>query len=414
MLRNPIHKTLVMVLAGGRGSRLMPLTEDRAKPAVPFGGRYRMVDFVLSNLVNSGFFQIVVLTQYKSQSLTRHIGRAWRLSRALDQFVEIVPAQQRTGLAWYKGSADAIYQSLNLIGDADPEYVAVFGADHVYKMNVSAMLEYHIEAGAALTIAAIAMPSAEAHAFGVIEVDENFRIIGFAEKPERPAQIPSRPGWSLVSMGNYFFSRETLVEAITEDATLEGSTHDFGGDIIPRVLASGQACYVYDYGTNVVPGQSERERGYWRDIGTIDSYFAASMDLIAVTPVMDLYNRSWPILTDFQNLAPAKFVHADVGRTGMATDSMVCEGVIISGGQTARSLLSPQVRVHSFSHLEECILFDGVSVGRHAVLRRVIVDKGVNIPPGTEIGVDHDADRARGLTVSEGGVVVVPKTQVFG
>lgn len=413
MLRNPIHKTLVMVLAGGRGSRLMPLTEDRAKPAVPFGGRYRMVDFVLSNLVNSGFFQIVVLTQYKSQSLTRHIGRAWRLSRALDQFVEIVPAQQRTGLAWYRGSADAIYQNLNLIDDNDPDYVAVFGADHVYKMNVSAMLEYHIDTGAALTIAAIAVPRDEARAFGVIEVDDDFRIIGFAEKPKNPAEIPSRPGWCLVSMGNYFFSRRVLVDAIVDDAHRNDSEHDFGRDVIPRLLASGRPCYVYDYDTNKVPGQSVREHGYWRDIGTIDSYFAASMDLVAVTPVMDLYNRSWPILTDFQNLAPAKFVHADAGRTGMATDSMVCEGVIISGGQTTRSLLSPRVRVHSFSHVEECILFDGVSVGRHAVLRRVIVDKGVEIPPGTEIGVDHDLDRERGLTVSDGGVVVVPKTKVF-
>lgn len=413
MLRNPVHRTLVMVLAGGRGSRLMPLTDDRAKPAVPFAGRYRLVDFVLSNLVNSGFFQIVVLTQYKSQSLTKHIGRAWRLSRALDHFVEIVPAQQRTGLDWYRGSADAIYQNLNLISDNTPDQVAVFGADHIYKMNVAEMLEWHLDHRAALTMAAIAVPSAEASRFGVLVVDSDHRIIGFQEKPAVPAEMPDRPGWSLISMGNYFFETSVLVQHVLADAANPLSTHDIGADLIGAIIAGGHRCYAYDFNRNIVPGMAPGERGYWRDVGTVDSYFEASMDLVAVTPVMNLYNRAWPILTDFQNLAPAKFVHADKGRTGMATDSMVCEGCIISGGQISRCLLSPRVRVNSFSHVEESILFDDVNVGRHVVLRRVIVDKGVDIPAGTEIGVDHDADRARGLTISESGVVVVPKGMVF-
>lgn len=413
MLRNPIHRTLVMVLAGGRGARLMPLTVDRAKPAVPFGGRYRLIDFVLSNLVNSGLFQIVVLTQYMSQSLTRHLSRAWRLSRALDQFVEPVPAQQRTGLDWYKGSADAIFQNLNVIDDESPEHVAVFGADHIYKMNVAHMLDEHVASGAEMTIAAIPVPISEAHQFGIIEVDALGRMIGFDEKPRHPRAMPGRPDMALASMGNYIFRRKVLVDRIVEDAHREDTTHDFGKDVIPRMLAEGSHIQVYDFSQNPVPGMSLAERGYWRDVGTIDSYYQASMDLIAVSPVMNLYNRDWPIRTDFRNHPPAKFVHADLDRVGMATESLVCEGCIISGGQISKSLLSPMVRVNSFSTVEGCILLDGVNIGRRVVVKNAIIDKGVEVPPGTWIGVDPVADAARGFTVTDSGLVVVPKGTNF-
>ncbi|MBU6161590.1 MAG: glucose-1-phosphate adenylyltransferase [Myxococcales bacterium] len=408
-----MHRTLVMVLAGGRGARLMPLTVDRAKPAVPFGGRYRLIDFVLSNLVNSGLFQIVVLTQYMSQSLTRHLSRAWRLSRALDQFVEPVPAQQRTGLDWYKGSADAIFQNLNVIDDESPEHVAVFGADHIYKMNVAHMLDEHVASGAEMTIAAIPVPLSEAHQFGIIEVDALGRMIGFDEKPRHPRAMPGRPDMALASMGNYIFRRKVLVDRIVEDAHREDTTHDFGKDVIPRMLAEGSHIQVYDFSQNPVPGMSLAERGYWRDVGTIDSYYQASMDLIAVSPVMNLYNRDWPIRTDFRNHPPAKFVHADLDRVGMATESLVCEGCIISGGQISKSLLSPMVRVNSFSTVEGCILLDGVNIGRRVVVKNAIIDKGVEVPPGTWIGVDPVADAARGFTVTDSGLVVVPKGTNF-
>jgi glucose-1-phosphate adenylyltransferase len=391
----------------------MPLTLDRAKPAVPFAGRYRLIDFAMSNLLNSGFAKIVVLTQYKSQSMQWHLSRAFRLSRVLDQYVETVPAQQRTGIDWYKGSADAIYQNLNLIYDEMPADVIVFGADHIYKMHVGQMLEFHRDSGAALTISAVRVPVEEASSFGVIEVDEKLRIIGFEEKPKKPKTIPGDPDHALCSMGNYIFQRDALIDRLLADARSETSVHDFGRDIIPAMLADGDALYAYDFNTNSVPGVGTSERGYWRDVGTIQSYFQASMDLIAVQPVVDLYNRAWPIRTNNENDPPVKFVHAEGDRTGLAIESLVCDGCIISGGQTWRSLLSPRVRVNSYSHIEESVLFHNVRVGRYARIRRTIVDKHVVIPPGIAIGYDHELDRSRGLTVTPEGITVVPKGTVF-
>lgn len=408
-----MNSVLVMVLAGGRGQRLMPLTLDRAKPAVPFGGRYRLIDFVLSNFANSGFFKIVVLTQYKSQSLNKHLLRAWRLSRALDQYVEGVPAQQRTGLDWYRGSADAIHQNLNLIADEEPEDVCVFGADHIYRMDVEPMVRWHREQRCELTIAAIPVPIDEASAFGVIEVDAAMRMVGFEEKPEHPKAMPGRPDMALVSMGNYVFRRQALVARVREDAESPSSSHDFGKDVIPGMLRRGDPIAVYDFTRNRVPGGAEEDEAYWRDVGSIDSYYDASMDLVGPTPSFDLYNRQWPVRTDYRNFPPAKFVHAVDDRVGMAIESMVSEGCIISGGRIARSLLSPRVRVNSFASVEGAILLDGVSVGRHVRLRRTIVDKDVVIPPGTTIGFDEAADLARGFTVTPSGIVVVPKDATF-
>ena len=406
-----MNRTLMMVLAGGRGTRMMPLTQDRTKPAVPFAGRYRLIDFVLSNLVNSGFYRVVVLTQYKSQSLSQHISRAWRLARPLDHFVEPVPAQQRTGLGWYRGSADAIFQNLNLVDDADPTDVGVFGADHVYKMDVSQMLRLHRKRGAELTIAAIPVPVAEAYQFGIMEVDAHWRVRRFVEKPTDPPTIPGRPDWCLASMGNYFFTRTALEHQVRTDATREPSDHDFGRDIIPTMLREGRAVFAYDFSQNHVPGQQERERGYWRDVGSVGSYFEASMDLVSVLPVLDLYNRQWPIRTDYHQLAPAKFVHDDIAsnRVGSAVESLVSEGTIVSGGMVYRSILSPLVRVRSYSRVESSILFEGVEVGRHAQLFRTILDKNVVVEPGARVGFDHDHDRARGLTVTEEGIAVAPK-----
>jgi glucose-1-phosphate adenylyltransferase len=405
-----------MILAGGEGTRLLPLTSERAKPAVPFGGRYRIVDFVLSNFVNSGLFRIKILTQYKSDSLNSHLLRGWHLSPILDQFVEPVPAQQRVSKDWYRGSADAIYQNLNLITDESPDIVCVFGGDHIYKMDVQQMIEFHQDKGAELTVAAIPVPIAEAKSFGIIEVDNDWRMIGFEEKPEpeNAKTIPGRPGWCLASMGNYVFAGNALVREIQRDAVEEGSVHDFGRNIISSMYGRCPV-YVYDFMENEIPGVEEKERGYWKDVGTIDTYWQSSMDLIAVSPVFNLYNNRWPIHTAPNTFPPAKFVFSDPSghRQGMATDSMVSEGCIISGGRIERSILSPNVRINSFSWVEESILFEGVDIGRHARVRRAIIDKGVRIPAGMEIGYDHDSDRKKGLTISENGVVVVPKGHSF-
>jgi glucose-1-phosphate adenylyltransferase len=399
-----------MVLAGGEGKRLWPLTADRAKPAVPFGGIYRLVDFVLSNLVNADFLKIVVLTQYKSHSLDRHISVTWRMSTMLGNYVTPVPAQQRLGPHWFSGSADAIYQSLNLVYDERPEYVVVFGADHVYRMDPMQMLEQHIASGAGVTVAGLRVPRDQSDQFGVITTKDGRTIEAFLEKPTDPPALPDDPDSVLASMGNYVFTTDALLDAVKRDAYDEESAHDMGGNVIPALVATGEA-QVYDFADNVVPGATERDRGYWRDVGTLDAYHDAHMDLVSVHPVFNLYNRRWPILTTPTLLPPAKFVHDEPGRTGHAIESLVSPGCIVSGGQVRRSVLSPGVHVHSGADVEGSVLLNGVHVRRGAVLRRVILDKGVVVPPEVSIGVDHEHDRARGFHVSDGGVVVLGKGQ---
>ncbi|MGB9376612.1 MAG: glucose-1-phosphate adenylyltransferase [Mycobacteriales bacterium] len=400
---------LGIVLAGGAGKRLMPLTQDRAKPAVPFGGIYRLIDFVLSNLVNGGYLRQCVLTQYKSHSLDLHITTTWRMSTLLGNYVTPVPAQQRLGERWFTGSADAIYQSLNLVYDERPEYVVVFGADHVYRMDPSQMVEAHIESGAGVTVAGIRVPRSEASSFGVIQTTRNgVDIADFLEKPTDPPGLPDSPEQVYASMGNYVFSTDVLLEAVKLDATNEDSSHDMGGDIIPLLTGQGRA-KVYDFADNDVPGSSERDHGYWRDVGTLDSYYDAHMDMISVHPVFNLYNRRWPFYTSLPQMPPAKFVEG-----GVAHDSMVSPGDIIAGGSVRGSVLSPGVTVMSKATVEDCVLLHGVTIGEGAIVRRAILDKNVKVPAGARIGVDLEQDR-KDYTVSPGGVVVLGKgEQVVG
>lgn len=401
-----------MVLAGGEGRRLFALTAERAKPAVPFGGRYRIIDIVLSNVVNSGLTRIKVVTQYKSASLEEHIARAWRLSPMLDSYIETIPAQQRTGLSWFKGSADAVYQTMHVIEDEKPEQVAIFGGDHVYKMDVRQMLLEHLRKDADITVAAIPVTKAEARSFGVIEVDADGRILAFHEKVADPPEIPGCPGMCLASMGNYIFRTAELLAALVVDAKNDESAHDFGRDIVPMMVQRGKKCFVYDFNTNRVPGEEPEgsTANYWRDIGTVDAYFEAQMDLVSVKPAFNLYNYRWPIRTGTSHDPPAKFVFRDEAnaRVGVATESLVSAGSIISGGRINRSVLSNRCRINSFSSVDECVLFENVVIGRHARIRRAIIDKDVEIPPGTVIGYDIAADKKRWY-VSEGGVVVIPK-----
>ena len=385
----------------------MPLTADRAKPAVPFGGTYRLIDFVLSNLVNSDLTKICVLTQYKSHSLDRHIAVAWRMSNLLGNYVTSVPAQQRTGKQWYQGSADAIYQSMNLIRDEDPDYVVVFGADNIYRMDIEKMVESHMDSGLDCTVAGIRVPRKGASAFGIIDSNADGRIEQFLEKPADPPGLPGSPDESYASMGNYVFTRKAFEEALNEDALSQTSRHDMGGDIVPGFVAAGSA-QVYDFAENLVPGATEKDRNYWRDVGTIAAYHAAHMDLISVDPEFNLYNRKWSIWTSQPQLPGAKFTLA-----GSARDSIVSAGCIISGGNISRSVLSPNVCAEQWSTVDESVVFSGCRIGRNAVVRRTILDKNVVVPDGVMIGIDQERDLARGFIV-DGGITVVPKNTVVG
>jgi glucose-1-phosphate adenylyltransferase len=402
-------KVFGIVLAGGEGKRLMPLTADRAKPAVPFAGGYRLVDFALSNLINSGLRQIVVLTQYKSHSLDRHVSQTWRLSGMLNAYVASVPAQQRLGKRWFSGSADAILQSLNLIRDEKPDIVVVVGADHVYRMDFQQMIQSHISTGAGVTVAAIRQPISLADQFGVIETDPATptRIAAFHEKPTDAIGLADAPDQVLASMGNYVFDANVLIDAVTRDGELESSKHDMGGDIVPDFVRRGEA-HVYDLNQNVVPGASERDRFYWRDVGTIESFFDAHQDLISALPVFNLYNTAWPIYSQQVNMPPAKFVRNSEGETGHVVDSIVSLGSVISGGRIERSVLGTWVTIES-AEVIDSVIFDRVTIGAGAVVQRAILDKEVVVAPGAQVGVDHVKDRARGFTVTDTGITVVGK-----
>ena len=388
----------------------MPLTQDRAKPAVPFGGIYRLVDFALSNVVNSGYLKVVVLTQYKSHSLDRHVAKTWRMSHLLGNYVAPVPAQQRVGKNWFLGSADAIYQSLNLLDDEKPDIVVVVGADHVYRMDFSQMVQEHIDSGAELTVAGIRQPISLADQFGVISASESDprRIAEFLEKPTDPPGLVDSPDEVLASMGNYVMNADAMVDAVTRDSRSTTSRHDMGGDIVPYFVDKGQ-CGLYDFIDNDVPGSTPRDRDYWRDVGTLDAYYDANQDLIAVEPVFNLYNSDWPLYTGYTGLPPAKFVHESGDRVGHATDSIISPGVVVSGGDVSSSVLSPDVRVHSWSQVSGSVLMDGVQVGRHATVSNAILDKSVVVAEGATVGVDRELDAARGFTITTDGVTVVPK-----
>ena len=405
-------QVLAIVLAGGAGKRLSPLTDDRAKPAVPFGGLYRLIDFVLSNLVNAGCRRIAVLTQYKSHSLDRHVTTTWRLSSLLGNYVTPVPAQQRLGPHWYTGSADAIYQSLNLIFDDQPDIVAVFGADHVYRMDMMQMVAQHQANKAGVTVAAIPVPRDEASAFGIVKTGNDGRSIeAFLEKPADPPGLPGDPTLAYASMGNYIFDTDVLVDALRKDAVDDESRHDMGGDIVPMLVSQG-AAQAYNFMENEVPGAEPRDAGYWRDVGTLDSYFEAHLDLCAVHPIFNLYNDHWPILTHVPSQPPAKFVHDSGDRVGRAINSVVSNGVVVSGGLVRDSVLSPGVRVNSWSRVERSVIMHNTRIGRHAVVENAILDKNVEVPDGAVVGVDKEHDRARGFVVSGAGVTVVGKGQV--
>jgi glucose-1-phosphate adenylyltransferase len=398
------QRVLSIVLAGGKGTRLAPLTDDRAKPAVPFGGSYRIVDFVLSNLVNGGYRRIVVLTQYKSHSLDRHVTMTWRMSDMLDNYVATVPAQQRLGPQWFQGSADAIYQSLNLIYDEQPQHVLVMGSDHIYRMDPRQMVEQHVETKSAVTVAGIRVPRRDAAQFGVIETDGSHRVTAFREKPLDAPGLADAPDEVYASMGNYCFSAEALIDVVRDDARDESSVHDMGGSIIPKLVKSGD-CSVYDFRDNDVPGATERDRGYWRDVGTLDAYYDATMDLVSVHPVFNLYNLDWPIHTLPTPLPPAKVVH----ERSRVIDSLLTQGVVVSDATVSRSVLFPRVHLEHGATVNDSVLMHSVQVGEHAAVRRAILDKNVVVEPGAQVGVDPDQDRERGFAVTASGIVAVGK-----
>jgi glucose-1-phosphate adenylyltransferase len=406
--RSERPRVLSMVLAGGEGKRLAPLTLDRAKPAVPFAGHYRLIDFALSNLANGGYRRMVVLTQYKSHSLDVHISRTWRMSSFLGDYVTSVPAQMRRGRRWFLGSADAIYQNLNLIDDEEPSYIFVFGSDHVYRMDPRQMLDHHIASGAGVTVAAMRVPIEQASQFGVMEIGSSTKIERFLEKPTDPIGLPDSPGEVLASMGNYVFDTKALVDIVSEDSLDESSSHDIGGDLIPSLVKSGLA-HVYDFTANEVPGETDRDRHYWRDVGTLDSYYDAHMDLVAPLPVFNLYNDRWPVYTSGTSLPPAKIVYDGEFGAGEVSDSILCNGAIVSGATVRRSVLSPKVRIGPGASVEGSILLDDVVVERGAAVRNVILDKNVIVPSGVSIGFDLEHDAARGFSVSPAGIVAVAK-----
>jgi glucose-1-phosphate adenylyltransferase len=403
-----IPSVLAMIMAGGEGSRLHPLTQDRAKPAVIFGGKYRIIDFVLNNFINSGIFKIKVLTQFKSDSLIKHLTTGWSLNRMLGHYIDPVPAQMRTGKKWYQGTADAIFQNINLIEDENPDYVAVFGADHIYKMDISQMLDFHRLVGAVATVAAIPRPIKEASSFGVIEIDHSGRMIGFEEKPKKPKPMPGNPNMALISMGNYIFNKKFLVRELFNDASLTASSHDFGKDVIPKIFPD-YPIYVYDFTNNKIPGESAAQNLYWEDVGTLEAYFDANMTLRDVVPEINLYNDQWPIRTAPGQSPPAKFVFDGEGeekRKGEALDSIVSGGCIISGGKVIRSVLARGVRVHSLASVEDSILFPDVEISEKAQIRKAIIDRGIRIGPGEKIGFNLEEDKKR-FHVSDSGIVVI-------
>ena len=403
-----MDNVLAVVLAGGKGERLEPLTRDRAKPAVPFGGGYRIIDFTLSNCLNSGLRQLLVLTQYKAMSLDRHINLGWRrlLCRELGEFIDVVPPQQRIDEHWYQGTADAVYQNIYTLEKERPEYVVILAGDHIYKTDYANLVEFHKETQAYLTISALRVSASQSRHFGVIEIDRNQRILGFDEKPADPATIPGDPHRIYASMGIYVFTARFLFEQLCLDATRPGSKHDFGRDIIPSIIQT-HPVFAFPF-----IDENRKSDAYWRDVGTLDAYYEANMDLISVDPQLNMYDERWPIRTYLPNFPPPKFVFAEEGpnaRRGQALDSLVCQGSIISGGTVERSILGNNTRVNSFAHVQDSILLDHVDIGRYAHVRRAIIDKGVRIPPGTQIGFDPEQDRARGFTVSEGGITVIAK-----
>jgi glucose-1-phosphate adenylyltransferase len=402
------HGTVAMVLAGGEGKRLFPLTRRRAKPAMPFGGKYRLIDFVLTNLVHSNLLRIHVLTQYESYSLIRHLSRGWTFSSHLGQYCEIIPAMPGEERGWYQGSADALYQNLERLGRDRPAVVGVFGADHIYRMDMQQMIDEHVEAGADISVSVVPQPLSEAHQFGCIEVDGAMRVRRFLEKPSAPPPFPADPKTALVSMGNYLFNYEVLREVLEADHADPKSRHDLGGDVFPRWFDKLHL-HAYNFMNNAVPGTTPSDLGYWRDVGTIASYWRSSMDLVSVSPAFNMYNDAWPILTARDDHPPAKFVFADreSNRMGIATDSLVSGGSVISGGHIDRCVLGPRVRINSYSTVSESVLFEGVDVGRHCRIRRALIDKGVRIPPNTTIGYEPERDRERGILVGPEGIAVV-------
>lgn len=400
------RKTLTIILAGGQGERLYPLTKDRSKPAVPFGGKYRIIDFTLSNAINSGFRKIYLITQYKSQSLDTHIREGWSfLNGELGEFIYSIPPQFRTSNHWYQGTADAIFQNLHILQDENPEYIIILSGDHIYKMDYLKMLQYHIAQKADLTVSGIEIEIDQAHQFGVMVVDDSNRVIEFQEKPKVPKPLPHKQDTCYVNMGIYIFSAQALARVLVEDAKKKDSQHDFGKNIIPSMLNSHKVM-AYNF-----EDENKAGRPYWRDIGTLDSYYACSMDFVSVTPVFNLYDADWPIRTHQGQYPPAKMVFNETtenNRVGVALDSIVSGGCIISGGKIVRSLLSPNVRIHSYSYIEESILFNNVSIGRHAKVRRAIIDKNVIIPEKYEIGYNLEEDKKK-FFVTPSGIVVIAK-----